>query len=118
MREVPGVQRSEGRSYTNPVTPPQPDWEHKHDEAALTRVPDQILEENNGWRPRNVFSCQKERQGGGRTMRKTEDTMNNKVCDKFKPHGHIPVFMITLSQNSNARLYEITRSAVSYWPRL
>lgn len=49
---------------------------------------------------------------------KTEDTVNNKVCDKFKPHGHIPVFMITLSQNSNARFYDITRSAVSYWPRL
>lgn len=93
MREVPGVQRSEGRRSTNPVTPPQPNWEHKHDEAALTGVPDQILEENNGWRPRNVFSCQKERRGGRkkRDVMKTEDTVNNKVCDKFKPHGHIPV---------------------------
>lgn len=64
----------------------------------------------------------KKKDGGGgekkRNVIKTEDTMNNNVCDKFKPHGHIPVFMITLSQNSNALLYEITQSTVSYWPRL
>lgn len=54
-----GVQRSEGWSSTNPVTPPQPDWEHKHDMAMLGGVPDQILEENNRWRPKNVLTAKK-----------------------------------------------------------
>lgn len=51
-----GVQRSEGCGSTNSTTPPQAYWEHKHDKATLTRVPDQILEENNRWRPRNVIT--------------------------------------------------------------
>ncbi len=56
---MPGVQRSEGWGSTNPETPPQPDWEHKHDEAMLTGVPDHVLEENNRWRPRNVSTAKK-----------------------------------------------------------
>lgn len=59
---MPGVQRSEGWSSTNPVTPPQPDWEHKHDMATLAGVPDQILEENNRWKSRNVKLPEKERR--------------------------------------------------------
>lgn len=36
------------------TSPPQSDWEYKHDKATLTGVPDQILEENTQWKAKNV----------------------------------------------------------------
>lgn len=60
---------------TNPGTPPQPDWEHKHDEAMLTGVPDQILEENNCWEAKECLNCKKKkRKKDKRKMIKMEDT--------------------------------------------
>lgn len=64
---------SEGWSSTNPVTTPQPDWEHKHDMATLTGVPDQILEENNRRRPRNVLAAAK-RNGEWKKMIKKKES--------------------------------------------
>lgn len=70
--QVSGVQRSGGWGSTNPVTPPQPDWEHKHDKATLSREPDQVLEDNNRWRPKNVFTARETE--GKRKMIKMEDS--------------------------------------------
>lgn len=75
-REVQGGSKVRGCSWVCgvPQTPPQPDWEHKHDEAMLTGVPDQILEENNCWEAKECLNCKKKRKKDKRKMIKMEDT--------------------------------------------
>lgn len=64
--------KTRGGSAKGPP-PPKSDREHKHDKAMLVGVPDQILQENNHERPRNVFRAEGEREEERQKMdKKTE----------------------------------------------
>lgn len=60
-----------GTSKSTP-TPPQPDYEHKHDKAMLCGVPDQMLEKNIHQRPKNVLAAKKKERASERIKQRSE----------------------------------------------